>query len=265
MQRKAFDDWLISLVPDSATLLEADCLEVCGAEGGYRIRTNQGTFFASCLVGADGANSIVRKSFFSKMPSQYVSIQQWFDPGSRSFPAYACIFDPSTSDSCSWLILKEDGLVFGGAFPKEDCRERFEQQKRNLERKLRLQLGTPKRTEACLLSSPRHLSDFRLAKENVFLIGEAAGLISSSSFEGISSAMLSGKYLADAFSAGGSVASVRRRYRSASRALERKLYFKTKKRFVLCSPFLRKLILLSGIKSIKRYPGSLSEPSDSGT
>ena len=155
----------------------------------------------------------------------------------------------------SWIIQKEDGLIFGGAFPKRDCRKRYETQKRNLETKLHCSLGTPRRTEACLLSSPRKPTDFRLAKGSVFLIGEAAGLISSSSFEGISSAMLSGKHLADAFSCGKNDRIIRRKYRISVAPLILKLYLKIGKRFVLCSPLLRKLILLTGLKSIRRYPG----------
>ncbi|MBQ4290432.1 MAG: FAD-binding protein [Clostridia bacterium] len=255
MKRKAFDDWLVSMIPESVTLIDADCTAIVREEGGFRIQTNAGTFFSAYLIGADGANSIVRSTFFPKLSKQYVSIQQWFDPIGRSFPAYACIFDPSTSDSCSWIIQKEDGLIFGGAFPKRDCRKRYETQKRNLETKLRCSLGTPRRTEACLLSSPRKPTDFRLAKGSVFLIGEAAGLISSSSFEGISSAMLSGKHLADAFSCGKNDRIIRRKYRFSVAPLIFKLYLKIGKRFVLCSPLLRKLILLTGLKSIRRYPG----------
>ena len=51
----------------------------------------------------------------------------------------------------------------------------FEEQKRRFEEFMGISFGEPLKTEACLVCSPKHLSDFVTGSDNVFLIGEAAG------------------------------------------------------------------------------------------
>lgn len=254
MHRDAFDQWLASLIPPQVRRLDARCLSVTQQENGFLLRTTAGDVQADFLVGADGARSLVRRAFFPTVAYQYVSVQQWFAAEGKKLPPYACIFDADTSDSCSWAILKEDRVLFGGAFLPRACRERFEKQKKRFEEKTGVTLGEPIQTDACLLTSPRRWRDFLLGCDRAFLTGEAAGLISASSFEGISSAMRSGRDLAEAFAR---YADDEKRilhcYRALTRSLRVKLYFKTKKRAVICSPMLRTLILKSGWQSVRRY------------
>jgi flavin-dependent dehydrogenase len=96
-------------------------------------------------------------------------------------------------------VRKDGHTVFGGAFSKQGSGVAFEEQKKRLQDYLGIDFGTPVRKEACLLSSPRRFSDLICGKNGAFLIGEAAGFISSSSFEGISYAILSGKLLSECF------------------------------------------------------------------
>ncbi len=252
MDRLCFDRWLLSLVPDSVQIINGRCTKI-NRENGFvlHVQTEEGAneYRAHALVGADGASSIVRRQFGERQPYKYVSIQQWFAGSDPCVPAYACIFDKTTSDSCSWLIRKDDCTVFGGAFAKSHSREAFEAQKARLEQHLGVQLGEPIKTEACQVCSPRRKRDFVTGKDGVYLVGEAAGLISASSFEGISSAMLSGRMLAEAFTQ----KDVARAYRKATRRLRCKLYGKTFKRGVLCSPILRYIIMKSGVQSVKIY------------
>ncbi|MBQ7380173.1 MAG: FAD-binding protein [Clostridia bacterium] len=257
MDRLAFDRWLLSHVPENVTVISGRCADIT-RHGDFSIalHTNAGVrqITAKALVGADGASSIVRRLFFKHQPYKYVSIQQWFAGSDPSIPAYACIFDKATSDSCSWLIRKDNCTIFGGAFAKSGSREAFESQKKRLEQHLGVQLGQPIKTEACQVCSPRRMRDFITGKDGVYLIGEAAGLISASSFEGISSAMLSGRMLAKAFESN-SPHKIAKTYCKATRRLRFKLYTKTFKRKVLCSPLLRILIMKSGIQSIRIYQG----------
>ena len=257
MDRLAFDRWLLSQVPAQVTRLSGRCTEI-QKNGDFEltVHTESGTqrVTARALVGADGASSIVRRRFFTRQPYKYVSIQQWFSGSSPAIPAYACIFDKTTSDSCSWLIRKDDCTIFGGAFAKLGSREAYEAQKVRLEQHLGISLGQPIKTEACQVCSPRHARDFVTGKDGVYLVGEAAGLISASSFEGISSAMLSGRMLAKAFDKD-SPAGIAKAYRRASKRLRFKLFTKTIKRKILCSPALRYLIMKSGVQSVKIYRG----------
>ena len=142
-------------------------------------------------------------------------------------------------------------MIFGGAFRQSGCREAFKEQKKHLEEKLGCSLGEPIKREACLLSSPRRLRDFIVGKPGVYLVGEAAGFVSASSFEGISSAFLSGRALADACLNGKTAEEILQLYRKNTASLRWKLYWKTIKRWVLCTPILRRMIMKSGIQSVK--------------
>ena len=66
--------------------------------------------------------------------------------------------------------------------------------------------------------------------------------------------MLSGRMLAKAFDKD-SPAGIAKAYRRASKRLRFKLFTKTIKRKILCSPALRYLIMKSGVQSVKIYRG----------
>ncbi len=260
MDRAAFDRWLLSLVPPAVDIVPARCVDVTRCGGGFQLSLRQGedcrSVTARTVVGADGGGSMVRRGLFRRPLMEYVAIQQWFaHAGGEAVPPYSCIFDPATSDSCSWTIRKDGCLIFGGAFKKEGCRKAFEAQKKRLESFTAQPLGEAKRTEACLLTSPRRWRDFLPGGGGAFLLGEAAGFISASSFEGISSAMLSGRLLAEAIANARTAEEALALYRRKTLPLRLKLWLKTWKRRVLCSPLLRFGIMKSGVKSISPYKG----------
>ena len=257
MNRYAFDQWLLSLIPQHADVIKGRCVKLEKVGDIYKVVIKQtGTeiqLSTKVLVGADGGGSIVRRIFFKPMRVQYVAIQQWFKFNGQKMPYYSCVFDSKTSESCSWTIHKGDFIIFGGAFKSKGCREAFDLQKSRLEQFLGDSFGDAIRTEACLVSSPRNAKDFCTGKENVFLLGEAAGFISASSFEGLSSAMFSGKMLADAFKLQNLSCDIQRRYKKSTLRLRHKLLLKSVKRFFLCNPFTRRMIMKSGLQSVSPY------------
>lgn len=258
MDRGAFDEWLISLISNSADVVFGRCTEICACnDGGFCVTVEcdgeKEQILADRIVGADGACSMVRKQFFTPPKKQYVAIQEHFLDIGTNVANYSCVFDPVTSPSCSWTIRKNGYVIFGGAFEKKDCRQAYETQKQRFEKSLGHSLGDAVKREACLVTSVRSYKDFALGKNGCFLIGEAAGFISSSSFEGISSAFLSGKYLADSFKENATFEKVLKTYKRKTLKLRLKLFLKTFKRAILFSPFLRKMIMKSGLCSIDKY------------
>ena len=257
MDRYAFDRWLVSLVPSSVFVLCGRCGKIEKDGDIYNVQIigagEKGQLRARAIVGADGGGSVVRRTFFAPMRVQYVAIQQWFESNGQKLPYYSCIFDEKTSDSCSWTIHKGNYVIFGGAFEKQGCRWAFDEQKSRLESFLGSSFGTAVKTEACLVSSPREMKDFCTGEKSVFLLGEAAGFISASSFEGLSSAMLSAKLLSDAFAVGASYDEVQKMYRKSTRTLRLRLRMKAVKRAVLCNPLMRTAIMKSGLQSIRPY------------
>lgn len=264
MDRAAFDEWLLSLIPAQVDIIRSRCVALSRCPDGFRVTVDRDgekeTLFARRLVGADGGASIVRRQFFGLPTKQYVAIQEHFADVGANVANYSCIFDPVTSTSCSWTIRKDGYVIFGGAFDRDGCRAAYEKQRQRLEKHLGRSLGTPVKREACLVTSPRRVGDFVLGRDGVFLLGEAAGFISASSFEGISSAFLSGKYLADAIAQGKDPQKILRLYRRKMAKLRLKLLGKILKMRILFCPILRRMIMGSGISSIDKYPPQTCEP-----
>ncbi len=253
MDRYRFDRWLLSLVPDEIEIIAGRVTEITKNGDCYLLSLGHQTVITRFLVGADGGGSLVRRFFGKKQPKQYISIQEWYKSDSPTLPYYSCIFDPETGDSCSWTICKDGYIVYGGAFEKQGCRETFAKQKARLEDFLGVSLGKAEKREACLITSPRHFRDLFCGEDGVFLIGEAAGLISASSFEGISSALISAKKLAESFQSGNNDAKkILRTYQKHIFSLRIKLWSKMAKRGLLCSPRLRYCIMKSGVCSIQK-------------
>lgn len=264
IDRYAFDKWLVSLVPDSVEVLSGRCLQIRREGEAFHLTVLAGgerrEISAKQIVGAEGANSLVRRTFFRDDIYRYVAIQQWYENSETENPFYSCVFDEKTSESCSWSICKDGSFIYGGCFPPKGCRTAFEKQKERLAEAYHFDFSQCIKTEACLALRPRSPRDFQTARDGAYLIGEAAGFISPSSFEGISSAILSGSILAESFLAGKGEWETGRLYRRKTGKLRRKLTLKILKRWFMYTPFVRYLIMKSGLAGISLW----EQPSGTG-
>jgi len=252
LDRRKFDEWLISLIPPSVDVIsDAHVRDIARTEGGFTVTYTAGgtehTVHAKRIVGADGSSSIVRRTLSKSHDiERFTSIQEWF-PEQHATPFYSCIFDSELTPSYCWSISKDGHFILGGAFPSDDAPRRFELLKAKLTQRGFI-FGDPQKKEACQVSILRSPRDFCTGSDGVFLIGEAAGFISPSSLEGISYALDSAFALAGAINTFG--ADANRRYTRKTVAIRRKLMMKHIKSQFMYRPFLRKLVMRSGLDSI---------------
>jgi len=151
------------------------------------------------LIGADGSMSKTRRlAFDSVTPARsYVTVQEWIVP-QKQINYFAGIYDKMLTPYFCWLIPKEDMLIVGGGFTKTDrIPPKLDQFKSLLKDKLSI-YGETVRREGDIILSPKSMREVCIGQGQVLLAGEAAGLISSGTGEGISFALRSGFYCAEA-------------------------------------------------------------------
>ncbi len=255
MDREKFDRWLISLLPSYVdqqfNSLFQNYMEI---PGGYEIRYichgREMTARAKVIIGADGACSKLRKSIHRdiNMPEQYIAIQEWF-PCPNYLPYFTAIFDEEISDFYSWIIPKDNYMLLGSALrPRENTRERYEQLKIKL-KPFGFYFNNKQKTEGSFINRPTKSSQFYAGRDNIALIGEAAGAISPSSAEGISYALKSSFYLAQSLEEG--IDGFLKRYQQNIKDIRRNLLIKNLKSPAMYHPLLRQLAIKSGLQSIK--------------
>jgi len=254
MDRAKFDSFLISLIPNNVEVCSNSiCKEISKEDNTYNLEfeTNgvKRIEKAKIVIGADGANSIIRNTFYKKNKIyKYVSIQEWYDDNTNS-PFYSCIFDKEITDSYSWTISKDNYLIVGGAFPIEDSNKRFELLKNKIKEN-GITFGKLVKREGCFVYFNKNLRGMCTGKNNAYLIGEAAGMISPSSLEGISYSMESAKILANVINSG--CKNITHKYFIKTLKIRIKLFFKILKMPFMYNKLLRKIVMKSGMKTIKK-------------
>lgn len=257
MDRGKFDKWLISLIPSNVEILnKATCKSVKRLENYYEIEYEKDRKIhkeqAQVVIGADGANSIIRNEFCKhKKIKRYVSIQEWYKNEEKT-SIYTAIFDNKLTDLYSWTISKDDYFIIGGAFPEENCNERFEELKSKMkERGYKFSKEKLAKREGCFVYLANKLNCVYIGKNNHYLIGEAAGLISSSSLEGISYAMQSACILAKVLNK--KLLNSNNTYMKKTLKMRAKLKLKIFKRPFMYNKLLRKIVMKSELQTIKKY------------
>ena len=160
IDREEFDRWLVIDTEPSCGLLWCCFLWLPPRKWRFslhlRLGNRQWTEQARLLVGADGANSLVRRQALPAGPSpkRYVAIQEWFRV-EQAMPYFTAIFDSSLTDFYGWTIPKREQLLVGLALaPGSEADARFQQFKLRLQRR-GLDLRQRTRREGAFILRPR--------------------------------------------------------------------------------------------------------------
>lgn len=254
MDRLKFDGFLASLIPDNITICRGSiCTGIVQTENKFAIKIKakgkERIIESGMVIGADGASSIVRGTFYKKFKIQkYAAIQEWYKDKSTS-PFYSCIFDREITNSYCWTISKDNSFIIGGAFPVKDCNNKFELLKQKV---LEQGISFKKliKREGCFVFLNQNPFSTCTGRSGAYLIGEAAGMISPSSLEGISYSMKSAKILAGIINKNSN--HIGRRYFFGAMGIRFNLMLKIFKRPFMYNSFLRWLVMKSGIKAIRK-------------
>jgi flavin-dependent dehydrogenase len=255
MDREKFDKWLISLLPNNIDKKFNSLFKsFAKIPEGYIIRyvhnKKEISSKAKIIIGADGAFSMVRK-YISKdiiTPKRYIAIQESFK-SAYYMPYFTAIFDEKISDFYSWIIPKNNHILLGSALsPKNNTKKKYNILKTKLTR-LGFNFENKIKVESAYIYRPKKISQFYIGKNNIALIGEAAGAISPSSAEGISYALKTSLYLSESLEEG--MDGFLDRYKQKSKDIKLNLLIKNLKSPAMYNSSLRKLAIKSGITSIK--------------
>lgn len=253
VDREKYDRWLVSLCqPHIQMCFKTRYIGHETYEDGFKITLlkegQKQTISSRILVGADGANSKIRQKVAPKhCIKKYISIQEWFE-NTHNLNQFVAIFDEEISDFYSWIIPKDDHIIFGSAIevPK-DATTYHNLQKKKLE-KYGYNLTTPLKKSGCYLLRPLSAKEVCLGMNNIALIGEAAGLISPTSAEGISYAMISGCLLGDAINE--NTENFLNLYKQKTQKLKTNISHKMLKYPIMYNKYIRKIIFKLGAGAI---------------
>jgi flavin-dependent dehydrogenase len=234
VDRRGFDDWLVSLLPSNVTVAGATGVvgfEQDGDEVRVQLKNGGDPTVVACenLVGADGPRSTIRRQLGVGTVGTYVTLQDFCRVEGAIEPYFDCIYMRDIGDEFgyAYVVPKGDVAIVGSVFYPKTKRphEKHEQVLAMLRDKL--PLGESVKREAWVALTVRNTKDVVPGGGRVLLAGEAGGFMSPTSGEGISYALNTGRLAGQAV-ATGSGASALERYSGLTEGISRNVARKLK-------------------------------------
>lgn len=254
IDREKFDRWLVSLIPDTVEI-RTGCRfkyyehKKIGFKIVFHMQGKEYTEHARIIIGADGANSRIRRQTVKnrQKPRAYISIQEWVE-SDNILPYFSAIFDQEITDFYAWMIPKQKHIIIGAALlPYRGASLRFKKLKKKLH-DFGFRFTKTINKHAALLLRPVKMNQPCNGKDNIALIGEAAGWISPSSAEGLSYAFKSAEIMASVLLKG--TDHMLRRYNKKTKKMRFNILLKNLKSPFMYAPWLRHKIMASNFQTM---------------
>lgn len=202
--RREVDAWLLRRALEAGAVHVAERVVVVDPAGSLRTAAGRSLAF-DVVVGADGAGSLVRRTFVAPMPKARLTMAAgWFAPG---LSPMVVRFLPELA-GYMWLFPRRDHVGVGvcaplGSLPTRDMVGRLEAE---VARSFPALTDPDAERYAHTIPSPSAdpRSILEIAGERWALVGDAAALADPITGEGIYYALRSAEVLADTLRAGGS-------------------------------------------------------------
>lgn len=241
LDRRRFDEWLLNAASRRVEIRHSASFLGCTTDGArLRVDGVVREIRTGLVIGADGATSTVRRACFRQTPAprKMLAIQAYLD-SSSPLPNHEVLFASGLTGFYAWGISKPGGVIVGAAFHEHArCQEPFDEIVKWYRRSFDLGCEVAPRSVR-YLSQPWHQDELHAGGPGVLLVGEAAGLVSPSSGEGISYAVSSGAAAGRSVGASEPLNSYRHHFNKLAAAVMRKKW----KARVIYSPRLRSLAL----------------------
>lgn len=207
INRIQMEQQLISEIPDHIEILyETTFISYQEREDGLKEviishKNNTIKLITRTLVGADGANSKIRKKIFVKDEIPKYTGIEWIikNPKNDISAHFNIILDPNLTDYYLWAFPKNDTLLIGGVFKNISDPKVIPPRLINHLKDIGILENSPDITDFWFWAHPilRPLKRNHLIQntKNVYLIGESAGFICPTSAEGYSYAFSSAQEL----------------------------------------------------------------------
>lgn len=206
VDRVKFDDWMMGMLPSNVTVLpetrftelKQDPKKVTVSLRSASDANADGiTVEADYLVGCDGPRSSVRRALPVTQLKLYKTLQEFLPADTKLEPYFDCLYSRNIGKNYGYgYLIPKDGMAVIGSvfFPgSKNCLEAHEAA--IAEYRMRYHYGYEqlRPREAWTAVKVNKVSDVVGGVGRVLLAGEANGIMSPSSGEGISFAMNSGK------------------------------------------------------------------------